>query len=619
MEHHDIPEGQKFSFAAWKKLWPFLAPTKRHFIWAFITIVLAALFDVILPLFTMFAVDHFIVPMTTDGLGLFLFTYIAAVIVQGVLTIFFFRNCRVVEVEMGKQMKLACFTHLQKLSLTYYNQTPVGYIIARTMSDTRHISSVVAWGVIGFFWELLYMIGIVVAMLLINWRLALIAVVVIPIIALISALFKNRLLKANRNMRAINAKVMGMYNEGITGAKTVKTLVIEDKITEEFTEVTRSFYKASMHATRLSAILTPLITVAGSLATALVLFYGGILTVDGVVFLGTFSVFLSYTMGLQWPIQQVAQRFSEFVSAQVNIERVTDMLAKEQMIKDSPEVEAKYGDIFTPKRENWEPIKGDITFQDIWFMYPDGDEYVLEDFNLDIPAGTTVAIVGRTGAGKSTLVNLACRFLEPTRGKVLIDGKDYKERSLLWLQSRLGYVLQNPHLFSGTVMENIRYGKLDATDEEVIAAAKLVSADRVVEKLEQGYQTEVGEGGDRLSTGEKQLISFARAVLANPPIFVLDEATSSIDTETEGLIQTAISHILQGRTSFIIAHRLSTIRHADIILVVDEGKIVEQGTHDQLMAAKGKYCGLYNAMMIREETDLSDFLPEEQEEEDELE
>ncbi len=343
-----------------------------------------------------------------------------------------------------------------------------------------------------------------------------------------------------------------------------------------------------------------MILFCGTVATALVLVQGGLLEREGVLLLGTLSAFFSYATGLFGPIQQTAQNLSEFISLQASLERVLSLLREEPQIKDRDEVIAAYGDVFHPKMDVWPALKGDITFEDVSFRYPDGAEDVISHFNLHIPAGTTVAIVGETGAGKSTLVNLACRFFEPTGGRVLIDGVDYRERSQLWLHSSLGYVLQTPHLFSGTIMENIRYGRLVAADEEVYAAARAVSADTVVEKLEKGYDTQVGEGGDRLSTGEKQLISFARAVLADPRIFVLDEATSSIDTETEQLIQKATAQLLKGRTSFLIAHRLSTIRQADLILVVKDGTIVEQGTHRTLLEQKGYYHTLYTKQFAEE-------------------
>jgi ATP-binding cassette subfamily B protein len=360
-------------------------------------------------------------------------------------------------------------------------------------------------------------------------------------------------------------------------------------------------YKQAIRSAMLSAVMLPLILFCGSIAVGAVLYKGGVLVMSGLLNFGILSAFITYAVGIIEPVVQVASIIGDMVTAQVGIERVTALLDAPITVCDTPEVIEKYGDAFEPKRENWEPIKGDITFDHVWFKYPDGEEYILEDFCLHIPAGTTVAIVGETGAGKSTLVNLACRFYEPTEGRVLIDGRDTRERSLLWLHSSLGYVLQDPHLFSGTIMDNIRYGRLDATDEDVEQAAKLVSADTVANRMPEGYKTEVGEGGDRLSTGEKQLVSFARAVLADPPIFVLDEATSSIDTETEQLIQNAISHILKGRTSFIIAHRLSTIRHADLILVVDDGKILERGTHEELMKKGGRYAALCRAMLLQEQ------------------
>ena len=316
--------------------------------------------------------------------------------------------------------------------------------------------------------------------------------------------------------------------------------------------------------------------------------------------LGTLSVFISYAVVIFEPIQQLARLLSELISCQANIERVMDLLEQEPNVVDREDVTERYGDAFTAKRENWERIRGDIVFEDVSFMYPDGKEYVLEHFDLHVPAGMNVAIVGETGAGKSTLVNLLGRFFEPTKGRILIDGVDYRERSQLWLHSQMGYVLQNPHLFSGTIRENIRYGRLDATDAEVEEAARQVSADTVAAKLPDGYESDVGESGGRLSVGEKQLISFARAILANPAIFVLDEATSSIDTKTEQLIQNAVEHLLKGHTSFVIAHRLSTIRRADLILVVRDGKIMEQGTHQELLARKGYYYELYSRQFEEE-------------------
>jgi ATP-binding cassette subfamily B protein len=299
------------------------------------------------------------------------------------------------------------------------------------------------------------------------------------------------------------------------------------------------------------------------------------------------------------PIRELARIFAEFQSAQASAERIFTMIETAPEIQDRTETVKRYGDIYHPKKENWPEMHGNISFQNVSFAYKEGEK-VFSGFNLDVKAGETIALVGETGSGKSTIVNLACRFFEPTEGQILIDDVDYRNRSLLWLQSNLGYVLQTPHLFSGTLKDNIRYGRLDATDEEIINAAKLVNAHGFIMKMEQGYDNEVGEGGNRLSTGEKQLVSFARAILANPRIFVLDEATSSVDTETEQKIQEAIQKVLEGRTSFIIAHRLSTIRVADRILVIRQGTLAEEGNHHELLQHKGYYYRLYTNQFMEE-------------------
>lgn len=471
---------------------------------------------------------------------------------------------------------------------------------ARVMSDTLKIAGVAAWGLVDMFWAFLYVVSVFVIMFVLNARLAVILLVIVPCIAVITVVFQNKILHWNRRVRRINSQITSAYNEGITGVKTSKTMGIEGENEEAFFERTSDMYRSAGKAAKLNAVYIPTILLFGSAAAAFVLYRGGYMVQQDLIKLGTLSVFISYAVVIFEPIQQLARLLADLISCQANIERVMDLLEQTPDVTDRPDIIEKYGDNFHPKKENWEKIQGDIVFEDVSFMYPDGKEYVLEHFNLHIPAGMNVAIVGETGAGKSTLVNLVGRFFEPTKGRILIDGVDYRERSQLWLHSQIGYVLQNPHLFSGTVRENIRYGRLDASDEEVEAAARSVSADEVVMKLKDGYDSDVGESGGRLSVGEKQLISFARAILAEPAIFVLDEATSSIDTVSEQLIQEATDKLLRGHTSFVIAHRLSTIRKADLILVVKDGKIIEQGTHKELLSEKGYYHDLYHKQFEEE-------------------
>ncbi len=596
-----VQNNKSFQFSTWKRLLPFLKPYRWLMMLLILTNIIISVVDVLLPLFQRYAVDHFIEQRSLAGFQTFIAGYVVVIVLQVLSFVFYTLSAMKMEMHMGRDLKKACFVHLQTLSFSYYNVTPVGYILARVMSDTNKISAITAWDMVDILWALTYVLSAFISMAILDLRLALLVMIIVPIIAVLTTYFQKKILFWNRKVRAINSRLTGAYNEGIMGAKTSKTLVIEDKNTEEFSELTEEMRSASVRAAGLNALYIPLVMLASSAATAIVLVRGGDMVLEHGMLIGTLSAFTTYAVSIFEPIQQMARVLANIISVQPNIERVMGLLDQKPNIVDNPAVIEKYGDSFHPKKENWEEIRGDIEFDDVSFRYPDGEEEVLSHFSLKIPAGTTVAIVGETGAGKSTLVNLACRFFEPTSGRILIDGVDYRERSQLWLHSRLGYVLQNPHLFSGTVMENIRYGRLDATDEEVRAAAKAVSADTVVEHLENGYDSDVGEGGDKLSTGEKQLVSFARAVLADPAIFVLDEATSSIDTQTEQLIQNATLNLLKGRTSFLIAHRLSTIRQADLILVVKDGKIVEQGKHEELLKKGGYYHDLYSKQFQQEE------------------
>ena len=551
--------------------------------------------DIGTPLLQRYALNHFVALGTLDTLAPFILIYISVILFAGVTNYFSTKNALWMEVRLDKDLRNAAFEHLQTLSFSYFNQNSVGYIHARVMSDTSRIGSLFSWTIIDSVWQMAYLVGAVVVMLIVNARLALLVMAILPLLVLLFSLFQKQLVRVNREIREINSKITGNFNEGITGAKTVKTLVIEDRIEHDFKAETDNMLHRSVRAARLRGVFGVTMNFASSLALAIVLWRGGYIAKSEI---GTFSMFMSYAQGMMEPIRWLVDAVSDFITTQVNIERLTKLLETKPDVNDSAAVIELYGDSFEPKRENWEPLRGDVEFKDVSFKYPDGDEYILEHFDLNIPFGTNVAIVGETGAGKSTLANLVCRFYEPTAGRVLIDGRDARERSQLWLHSAIGYVLQTPHLFSGTVRENLLYANPDATDEEIERALKLVSADEVVARLEKGLETDVGEGGDMLSTGEKQLISFARAILADPRILVLDEATASVDTITEQKIQHAIDTIIRGRTSIVIAHRLSTIKNADIIHVLYEGEIVESGQHDELIAKDGYYKKLYDMQQL---------------------
>lgn len=583
----------KLKYFGIPKLLPFVKPYKKIMISMIIMGALSSLIDSIYPLFNQYALNHFIALKTTDTIVPFIIAYIVILIVFVILNFVSTTWAGKIEMSVNRDLRNASFNHLQELSFSYFNQNNVGYVHARVMSDTGRIGQLVSWDMMDMVWQGSYLLFVLINMALINIHLAMYIMLIIPFAVVLIIFFQKKLVALNRKIREINSKITSNFNEGITGAKSIKTLVVENKINHDFDVDSDDMEKTSVLAGRYSALFSSLVTMLSSITLAIILWKGGMINQEGIIMIGTLSVFMTYALNMLEPIQSIVGGIARLITIQVNIERFTTLLETQSDVADRAEVIEKYGDTFHPKKENWEALHGDVEFKDVSFKYPDGNEMVLEHFDLKVPQGTNVAIVGETGAGKSTLVNLVCRFFEPTYGQVLIDGKDARDRSQLWLHSNIGYVLQTPHLFSGTVRDNLRYGKPDSTDEEIWKALKLVNAEFVIDKMDKGLDSEVGEGGDMLSTGEKQLISFARAILADPKILVLDEATASIDTLTEKAIQDAIFTVIKGRTSFVIAHRLSTIVDADVILVVKDGKIIERGKHAELMHAHGYYYDLY--------------------------
>ena len=581
------------------KILPFLKHVRGQILMMVVLAIVSSCIDITIPQFQRYALDTFVGEGSMAAILPFVLSYIAMILLAAAVNYISCSQATIVEMKVNRELRQVGFRHLQTLSFSYFNQNSVGYIHARLMSDTGRIGGLVSWWLIDCTWRISYLLGAVFVMLRMNAKLALMVLTTVPLLILLFAIFQKRLEEVNHEVREINSKITGNFNEGIMGAKTIKSLAIEDKMEQRFTEQTGNMRTRAIRASRLRGLFAGTMNFASSAALAIVLWKGGYIAVEEI---GTFSVFMSYAQGMMEPLRWLVDIVSDLITTQVNIERFTNLLAVQSDVIDTPEVVEKYGDCFEPKTENWEPIRGDIEFQDVTFRYPDGEETVLENFSLKIPFGSHIAIVGETGAGKSTLVNLVCRFYEPTEGQLLIDGRDARERSQLWLHSAIGYVLQTPHLFSGTVRENLLMGNPNASEAEIMEAIRMVSADEVIAHLEKGLDTDVGEGGDLLSTGEKQLISFARAILADPRILILDEATASVDTMTEAKIQAAMETVTKGRTTLMIAHRLSTVRNADLILVVKNGKIVEQGTHTALLTKKGYYHELYTRQYEDEAT-----------------
>ena len=588
-------ESDVFDRTTWKYIFTILWEHKCYMIALCILNIAVAFTDVTMPLLQRYAIDHYVVEQQSiDTLPIYIAVFMGMIVLQCILIYFFFRLSARVESDFGKNLRKKCFYKIQELTFSYFDRTANGWLMARITSDTARLAEVLAWSLSDIIWGIVLMICICVVMLIVNVQMAIAVLVVVPALWMISLYFQRKILKAQRDTRKENSKITAAIAESINGAKTTKTLAIEQENFEEFQQKTRNMYQYSMRGIRINAIFQPIVYLMSGVVIAMLLAIGGRQVLLETIQFGTLVMFMNYATLFFEPLKQIARILTEIQMAQASAERVVSLLCEEIEIQDTPKVIDTYGTLLHEKKTAYEPFYGDVSFDHVSFYYHEG-ELVLQDFSIDVKKGQMVALVGETGSGKSTIVNLLCRFYEPTSGCIRMDGRDIKERSVGWLHSKIGYVLQTPNLFSGTIRDNIRYGRSDATDEEVEEVAKLIHAHEFIMRQEHGYDSEVGEGGDRLSTGQKQLLSFARAILANPDLVVLDEATSSIDTESEKAIQFAMKKLLKGRTSFVVAHRLSTIVKADIIVVMQHGRIQEQGTHEELMHQHGYYYELFTS------------------------
>jgi ATP-binding cassette subfamily B protein len=569
-----------------------LAQIKPHWPWAlgFLFMISAVSFiDSYLTFLTKRIIDESIALNDTEILLEIAIQYGQLVVLSAIGVFGFIYLTGILGERVRYDLRKKMFAHLQDLSLAYYNQTPIGWIISRVTSDSDRVAELVTWGLLDVTWGVMNIITSAYFMILIDWRMALIVAASVPFLLIVAARFQKKIIKEYREVRKINSKITGAYNENITGVRVIKSLGREDANLTEFGELTSKMYKSGYRAAWLSALFLPVVQIITAVSLGSVIWYGGLQAEIGGMTVGAIQAFITYVTFMLFPIQEMARVYAEMQNSVASAERIFSMLDSKPTVVDLPQA------------TDPGTILGDIVFDAVDFAYDDEPDHpVLQDFKLKVKQGETIALVGPTGGGKSTIVNLVCRFFEPTKGKILIGDKDYKSYSLNAIQSRIGVVLQTPHLFSGTVRENIRYGRLDAADEEVEQAAVVAGASGFINDLDKGFDEEVGEGGILLSVGQKQLLSLARAVLANPEIFVMDEATSSVDTLTEALIQKGMEKMMVGRTSFVIAHRLSTIRRADRILVIEDGRITESGTHAELLKEGGHYYRLYT-QQFREE------------------
>jgi ATP-binding cassette subfamily B protein len=570
-----------------KRMFKLTLPHKWWLIGFIVLIAITAIQDGVFNYLKKQIIDTGITPNDPAALTRVLVIYAVIALTQAAAVFGFIYLAGILGERVQYDLRKKLFNHLQTLSFSYFDRTAVGWIMSRVTSDSGHIADLITWGAVDVVWAVMSILTAAFFMLWLNWQLALVVLTIIPILIVIAAWFQKRIIMEYRVVRKTNSRITGAYNENIQGVRVIKALNREEKNLDEFSELTGQMYSASYRAARLSVMFLPIVQFISSIALAIVAWYGGAQIAMGVMTVGTLQAFIGYITFMLWPVQDLARVYASMQQAVASAERTFSLMDTPPDIVNRPvAIEA-------------ETLRGDIEFDHVEFYYTP-NKPVLRDFNLKVKAGETIALVGPTGAGKSTIVNLICRFYEPKNGVIRIHGTDYTDLTLHSIQSRIGVVLQTPHLFSGAIRENIRYGRLDADDAEVERAAKVAGAHDFIVTLEKGYDAQVGEGGNLLSTGQKQLISLARAVLADPDILVMDEATSSVDTLTEALIQRGMERLMKGRTAFVIAHRLSTIKRADRILVIENGGIAESGTHAELLRQRGHYYELYTRQFRKE-------------------
>ena len=573
-----------------RRIFALLKPHRKWVFGFIIMIIAVSTLDAYFTFLSKLIVDEGILKNDTGMLINILTRYGTLLVVQAGGTFGFIYLAGLLGERIRYDLRQMLFNHLQSLSLSYYSRTPVGWIMSRVTNDTERVAELVTWGLIDSTWGAVNILTTLCFMIAINWRLSLIVIAIIPLMLFVAVKFRKGILNQFRKVRRINSRITASYNENITGVRVVKALGREEANLNEFKLETKEMYESGYRAAWLSALFLPMIQIISAFAIGGIIWYSGIqIKIQGIT-IGGIQAFLSYMTSMMWPIQDLARVFAEMQLSVASAERIF------KLVDTPPEIKNK------PNAIDPGTIRGDITFEHVYFWYED-EIPVIKDFNLKVKRGENIALVGSTGGGKTTIVNLLCRFYEPKRGRILIGNHDYTDLSLEAIQSRIGVVLQTPHLFSGTIKENIAYGRTQATDEEIVQAAKIARAHKFIMQLNKGYEEQVGEGGVLLSVGQKQLISLARAVLSDPEIFIMDEATSSVDTLTEASIQEGMEAIMKNRTSFVIAHRLSTIKHADRILVIEDGQIAEEGTHADLLRLKGKYYKLYTQQFILERQD----------------